>query len=198
MSRALTRSERSQPRRPATPRGPTLQTDERRRGLIGLDHLDASEQSAWPRLYQFSPEFFFSTLNERTGFDIERVLLVECVYPGVSLVAPRRAYLVSSPHVVRERVGVISRRPLMLLVHAVKRAHLEDPFATAPQQSDYETQWQEGRGKQPSSVSAIASRAVQLADSHKLCTTLTHHALGVRERRRYSLRNTDFFVQESP
>ena len=46
-----------------------------------------------------------------------------------------------SPAEVRQRVGALSRRPLMLLVNARKRAHQDDPFAITPQQSDYVAQW---------------------------------------------------------
>lgn len=70
--------------------------------------------------YQFSPEFFFSTLTDEHGFDLRHVSLVECVFPSVSLVAPRRAFQVRSPHEAHRRIEVQSKRPLMLLTHAVR------------------------------------------------------------------------------
>jgi hypothetical protein len=143
--------------------------------------------------YQFSPEFFFSSLHEGTGFKIDRVLLVECVYPSVSLVAPRRAYVVRSPREVRERVGVVSRRPLMLLVNAIKRAHVDDPFAVPPQQSDYEAQWSDRADARSSRLAGFASAAAVIARRHPLGAAVAHHALGQSERRRFSLRNRSFF-----
>jgi SAM-dependent methyltransferase len=145
--------------------------------------------------YQFSPEFFFAVLSERSGFEIGRMLLIECVYPGVSLVAQRRAYAVRSPREAGERVSVLSRRPLLLLVHATKRAHVDDPFAVAPQQSDYEAQWQDAGG-QRSRAAALAIAAARIVKRHSAGTLLAHHFLGVRQRRRYSLRNRDFFTPE--
>ena len=136
--------------------------------------------------YQFSPEFFFSAFGDATGFQLESALLVECVYPSVSLVQPRRAFRVRSPREVRERVGVLSRRPLMMLIRATKTRHLDEPFAEAPQQSDYEGQWQSGASLSARHVSAAAVRD----------TALVRRILGERERRRFSLRNRTYFVPE--
>jgi hypothetical protein len=145
--------------------------------------------------FQFSPEFFYSALDAPRGFSIERMLLVECVYPSVSLVAPRRAYAVRGPKDVRERVGAMSRRPLMLLVHARKLSHVDSPFDLAPQQSDYAAQWaaDQRHGASRASLTAELSQAVQ---RRALGAALIHHAHGLRERRRLSLRNTRFFTRQ--
>jgi hypothetical protein len=145
--------------------------------------------------YQFSPEFFYAALTGHSGFEIDRLLLIECVYPSVSLVRQRRAYAVRSPREVGQRVSVLSRRPLLLLAHATKRSHVEDPFTIPPQQSDYEMQWQDANRK-GSRVAELALAAARIVKRHPAGTMLAHHYLGARQRRRYSLRNTDFFTPE--
>jgi len=155
--------------------------------------------------YQFSPEFFFSAFGEASGFRVECVLLVECVYPDVSLVQPRRAYRVRSPREVRDRVGVVSRRPLTMLVRAVKTRHVAEPFARTPQQSDYEAQWEAGEASSgrhlvPSfalpALSALAARAARTVRNSAVGGPLARRILGERERRRFSLGNRAFFVPE--
>jgi SAM-dependent methyltransferase len=145
--------------------------------------------------YQFSPEFFFSALGAPSGFEIVRMLLIECVYPTVSLVEQRRAYAVRSPRELGERVGILSRRPLLLLVHTTKRAHVEDPFAVVPQQSDYEARWHDPNRK-GTRVAELALTAARFVKRHPAGTLLAHHYRGMRQRRRFSLGNEDFFVPE--
>ena len=143
--------------------------------------------------YQFSPEFFFAALQARAGFALERVLLVECVYPEVSLVAPRRAYAVRDPREVRARVGALSRRPLMLLAHARKLEHLDAPLAITPQQSDYEAEWQGQSHAGATPAARLATAAAGRLKATGAGTLLVHHARGLASRRRFSLRNRRFF-----
>jgi hypothetical protein len=149
--------------------------------------------------YQFSPEFFFSTLTDERGFDLRHVSLVECVFPSVSLVAPRRAFQVRSPLEARRRVEVLSKRPLMLLAHAVKTAHLDIPFGRFPQQSDYVAAWQ-GAGDEAHWAGDVASRTREaslriLRRSERGQATI-RWLQGINERRLSSLRNRGFFTPE--
>lgn len=150
--------------------------------------------------YQFSPEFFFSALSEDRGFDLRHVSLVECVFPSVSLVAPRRAYHVRSPQEVRRRVEVRSKRPLMSLAHAVKAAHLDDPFAELPQQSDYVAAWH-GENHQAHLGSETAARVrgatLQILRASERGRAVVRWLQGMSERRASSLRNRDSFTPES-
>jgi SAM-dependent methyltransferase len=152
--------------------------------------------------YQFSPEFFFSAFSTERGFRVETLLLVECIYPSVSLVPPRAAYSVRSPREARTRVQVMSRRPLMLLVRGVKLRHLAQPFAEAPQQSDYEAQWRKGTGathwapRVPAALASMTTRITELVRNGRLTAPIVRRALGIRERSRFSLRNRAFFARE--
>lgn len=84
--------------------------------------------------YQFSPEFYFSTLNEEQGFSIEAVFVYE---PGIT----DSFYRVMSPKVVKERVEPNIEAPLGIFVIA-KRVKILTPFeSVTPQQSDYILKW---------------------------------------------------------
>ncbi len=148
--------------------------------------------------YQFSPEFFFSSLTESRGFTIETVSVVECVFPSVSLVAPKRAYTVQSPHALRRRVEISSRRPLMLLARAIKHEHVADPFAIAPQQSDYVAAW--GAEDAGSSFGGITPRlrtaTVGTLRKSERGRAMVRWLHGANERRVNSLRNREFFTPE--
>jgi hypothetical protein len=147
--------------------------------------------------FQFSPEFFFSALRAPSGFALAHVLLVECVYPAVSLVPPRRAFRVRDPRELGERIGVQSRYPLMLLVSATKLHHLAEPFAVAPRQSDYETQWRSDGGRRPAARRSLVGAAARSVRRNRATSLVVNHALGLAQRRRYSLRNRRFFGPET-
>lgn len=91
--------------------------------------------------YQFSPELFFRALAPAHGFQIERVLLIEYSHPGIERAGVSRRYEVRDPAAVHSRVTLVNGRPLLILTQARKLAHLADPFAVAPQQSDYVAAW---------------------------------------------------------
>jgi SAM-dependent methyltransferase len=149
--------------------------------------------------YQFSPEFFYSALSDDRGFDLRHVLLVECVFPSVSLVAPRRAFQVRSPQELRRRVEVRSKRPLMSLAHAVKTSHLDDPFARPPQQSDYVAAWQAqsdaahwGNGV----LGRVRGTTLQILRGSERGRATARWLQGMNELRVNSLRNRKSFTRE--
>ena len=152
--------------------------------------------------YQFSPEFFYSALRSSNGFDITAVRLVECRFPSVSLVPSRAVYDVRSPREIRDRVGVVSRRPLMMLVRATKLEHLDEPFERTPQQSDYEDHWASdapptgaripGRRMPEPAQAALAAAIARVRHTH-VGSRVIGSALGLRELRRDSLRNRRYF-----
>jgi SAM-dependent methyltransferase len=94
--------------------------------------------------YQFSPELFFRIFNSSNGFALEHVIAVEHPYPGIELSRTRTAYSVKDPGHLSQRVNLTNSRPVYLFVQALKCAAVE-PFASAPQQSDYAAAWQSGR-----------------------------------------------------
>jgi hypothetical protein len=93
--------------------------------------------------YQFSPELMFRVFNRENGFELRRVVMLECRFPSVELAPVRRAYEVTDPAAVRQRVGLVSKGPVMMMVEAKKVADAS-PFASMPQQSDYVALWRQG------------------------------------------------------
>lgn len=91
--------------------------------------------------YQFSPELFFRLFKNRNGFYLHRLHLLKHPFPGLELSSKQRFYNVQDPDEVRQRVGLVSRSPVMLLLEAERRS-VEEILAVFPQQSDYTALWQ--------------------------------------------------------
>jgi hypothetical protein len=92
--------------------------------------------------YQFSPELAFRAFGPEQGFELERVALVEYRFPIVELSGASAVLDVTDPSQMGRRVQRQSWRPAMLMIQARKTRHLPEPFAVAPQQSDYAKLWQ--------------------------------------------------------
>jgi hypothetical protein len=118
-------------------------------------------------MYQFSPEFFFSALSEQNGFTVERMIMQEKddtltrVF-GRQFTVPGKArhYDVANPRMLGERVTLLSRLPVLLMVQARR---ISDQPITPVQQSDYMTAWASAGDtavSRPDSVSRVASRLV--------------------------------------
>jgi SAM-dependent methyltransferase len=95
--------------------------------------------------YQFSPELFFRVLNEQYGFHIEQVVAIEYDSPNIALSQNSRWYLITDPDIIRSRVTLVNRRPILLALYARKVAHHHTLFPPYPQQSDYLQAWQAPR-----------------------------------------------------
>ena len=137
--------------------------------------------------YQFSPELMYRVFSEANGFKVQRVILVEGVYPSFELTSNRKAYEVRDPAEVGIRIGLVSQRPVMMLVEATKIRDVV-PFASPPLQSDYVKVWQQADAKGPA---GLAVRLKQLVD--RLPRFIQSPLLGLRLRRLYSLSNRRFY-----
>jgi hypothetical protein len=104
--------------------------------------------------YQFSPELLFRALGPPSGFDIERMMMVE--YEQVTGTAfgslPFFAELEGSRYEVElsaldsgRQISFTSRNPTMLFVLA-RRASDQEPLVRAPQQGVWVAQWSEHAG----------------------------------------------------
>ncbi len=91
--------------------------------------------------YQFSPELFFSLLNQNNGFEIQSVLIFED-RPNAEW------YQVVNPSSIGGRVTLINLRPTYLVVIA-RRVSQEELTLKYPSQSDYVPIW-EGASSSPS------------------------------------------------
>jgi len=170
--------------------------------------------------YQFSPELFFQVFHERYGFRICDAILESHRYPNAELSPRTRCYSVTDPVLVRSRVGLVSRRPAQMLVHAVK-TRSEKLFSEYPIQSDYamahaDYAMTRGAGGHPAGehridedtdawcspprtapahtgLGAFARRVVKL-----LPLRMRNYIIGNFQLRQYSLSNRRFFRRWHP
>ena len=137
--------------------------------------------------YQFSPELWFRLLSPLHGFEMRRMVAVQ-YSPFV------RWFEVADPAVVKDRVAMTNRHPVLLMVLARKVA--EAPILeTFPQQSDYVPRWQ-GAGDSASRRKAleVKFRRLFLETSPSLARFLENFYLTSWFNRKNSLRNRRFFT----
>jgi len=90
--------------------------------------------------YQFSPELIFRVFTFENGFELGKVLALEARYPGIELAPISEAFEVADPAIAQCRVGLMTKRPIMLFFDARKK--VESPlFVRSPMQSDYAAAW---------------------------------------------------------
>jgi SAM-dependent methyltransferase len=154
--------------------------------------------------YQFSPELFFRLFQNRNGFHIERIMLLEHPFPGLELSSRHRFYTVQDPDEIGTRVGLVTGSPVMLLLEA-ERLSVEDILAPYPYQSDYTTLWQShqdgsGRGQGNASPHQFVNRLRKLfygVSEHSMPRLIRKLALlfaGLYQRHvLFSLRNRKHF-----
>ena len=140
--------------------------------------------------YQFSPEFAYRALGESQGFVVRRVALIEAVFPGLELAPAKRAFDVVDPDEVKDRVTLVTRRPVELLMHGEKVKHVVEPFADPPQQSDYELRWREGR---PHFAVDAPGSTLRSRVRRWVPPPLWRRMRGYRQRLSFSTRNGRFY-----
>jgi hypothetical protein len=138
--------------------------------------------------YQFSPEVMFRIFTEENGFELNRVALLEATYPQVSLIPKRKAYEVADPARVRSRVGLVSKRPVMMMVEARKTSDVL-LFARPPLQDSYVTRWNTETTRSPSTrLERVLKSALG-----RLPGSLRARIRGNRALRRFSFSNGRFY-----
>src|SRR3989344_105571 len=90
--------------------------------------------------YQFSPELFFRIFTEENGFEVVTTMLLKHPYLGAELSSDQKLYEVIDPDTIKQRVSLISKMPVLLMMEA-RRVANKPIFAVYPQQSDYATIW---------------------------------------------------------
>jgi hypothetical protein len=140
--------------------------------------------------YQFSPELMFRIFSEQNGFDLRQLLLFEGRYPSVELTKNHTLYEVVDPEQVGARVGLVSKRPVYMIVEA-KRVRDTRMFATAPLQSDYVAMWEGQSGEETMSSLKRARRRLLRAVPIGVRAPI----LGYREKRNFSFVNKAFYTR---
>lgn len=136
--------------------------------------------------YQFSPELMYRVFSSENGFAVRSLTVREAAFPSVELTRSRKPYSVVDPQDVRKRVGLMSKRPVVMHVEAVKSANAK-MFATSPQQSDYAAAWT-GASAQPGPTRQTLRQAL-----NRLPRGIAAQIRGRRQKRAYSLRNAEFY-----
>lgn len=151
--------------------------------------------------YQFSPELFFRVFQPDNGFEIQDLILEMHDFPGSELSRSTRCYSVVDPASVKSRVGLVSRSPVMMMVHA-KKTETKPLFTQYPIQSDYSSRHH--ADEQPSlGVSGPQSligalRQLARRGLHLLPSSCQSWINGQRQLRHYSFSNTNFYKRWYP
>jgi hypothetical protein len=104
--------------------------------------------------YQFSPEMMYRIFSAENGFALRHVTFLEARFPAVESAPIVRVREVADPAAIGRRVGLRSRRPVMMAVEAT-RTDRRQPFERAPLQSDYVARWQSGQSKRRSLLRSL-------------------------------------------
>lgn len=140
--------------------------------------------------YQFSPELFFRYFCEKNGFLLKSVILVEHSYPTTLFSHGLKYFTVTDPSKLRKRVGLVSKRPVIILVHAIKKASKEVNGMYNPIQYDYQLLHASNNFS-----SDVSSRRIHLIKSFlsNLPSSFQNYIYGNYELWTYSFRNKTFF-----
>jgi len=143
--------------------------------------------------YQFSPELMFRVFAPENGFEIRTVQVLETRYPSPELSRNRIAYEVADPAAVHCRVGLLTNRPVLMLVEA-RKVEEKPLFARMPLQSDYVTEWNAAqRAANRAAPPAAPPRSWRNRVGAMMPRSVWALLVGWAQRRRYSLANQDFY-----
>jgi SAM-dependent methyltransferase len=144
--------------------------------------------------YQFSPELMFRVFARENGFDSTRIVFVESDFPSVELTPYCHAYEVSDPQRVGSRIGLVSKKPVMMIVEARKTADVS-VFAEPPLQSDYVTKW---NGTESPLVPRGFVAQTLARVFRRLPFPFRARISGYRELKSYSFSNNRFYQRLRP
>jgi len=159
--------------------------------------------------YQFSPELYFRILQPENGFDDLEVLLLCHPYPGAELSRWQKIYQVKDPIQVGNRVGLVSRNPVMIIASAIRKSD-DEIFRAIPQQSDYQKLWDRelipiaDTNNHPRLRYSAAGQLRRVFQyilrklRSRLPTDWQRSLTGMEQRRAYSLHNRKHFTVWKP
>jgi len=151
--------------------------------------------------YQVSPELFYSTFQKQNGYVIQSLLLEEHPFPGGELSRNNKMYCVADPTVVKQRVGIINKNPLMIYLHAVRK-NIETIFEHFPIQSDYLSAYASVNVKSQTKSNKTIKAAKRLVKKmyyilplffQELIMDFHNRVIGYNARRKFLISNRMFF-----
>lgn len=137
--------------------------------------------------YQFSPELFFNYLK-LNGFSVSNIILYESKFPGSELSQSSIGYKVVDPAVLQSRVGLVNRRPVNMMVHAIKGRNKGYMQTNYPIQSDYQPAHLSG--KKENQNNSILKKII-----NTLPVSISNKIKGIKQLYRYSLANDKFYIK---
>ncbi len=149
--------------------------------------------------YQFSPELMFRIFQLENGFTIKDVILEEHSFPRVELTQKSKCYSVIDPDVLKCRIGLVSKSPISMNVHAIK-TETRSLFSNPPIQSDYTTKYAEylkGNSNLSKEKTTIKRRIVRWT-LNILPQKVKDYLIGKRQLINYSFSNKSFFKRWYP
>jgi hypothetical protein len=161
--------------------------------INGLIYINSpSNNLSGHGFYQFSPELMYRVISPDNGMDLILNRIGVARFPDILRSSGHRVYDVVDPDSVQCRVGLLSSRPVYLMVMGRKTSNLI-PFMKPVLQSDYKRRWNMGNvaPKKTQRLRGVFDRlpAVLRALVHRLRVL----GLGYQEIYRFSLRNTRFY-----
>lgn len=148
--------------------------------------------------YQFSPELFFRIFRPENGFMIRSIILEKHPFPGAELSRRTKCFSVTDPVLVKSRVGLVTKSPVLIIVHAI-RTEITPVLASPPIQSDYQSIYEEQKEphKNNSNTAGIPQKIAKKA--YALMPTKYKQMLnGKILLKRYSLTNGKFYKRWYP
>jgi SAM-dependent methyltransferase len=142
--------------------------------------------------YQFSPELLFRVFSPANGFQIKKVALYEADYPSVELMPSRKLYSVANPADVKERVGLQTRGPVIMIAEAQKVCDVAE-FGLSVLQSDYVSLWDWKRTMTPKR--SLVRRLIDLLPHAARMSVryMYRRLIGYRQKKRFSFANRRFY-----
>ncbi len=145
--------------------------------------------------YQFSPEVFFRILDKDNGFEIKNAILVKHPYPAAELSSNQKMYDVIDPNLIRQRGGLMSKFPALIMIEAKKISDTEI-FKKYPQQSDYSTLWNKTENNIPKKENvSLKNKIKKILD--RLPKKLRNFIWGNYWKYYYSINNRKFFKKRN-
>ncbi|MDD5268141.1 MAG: hypothetical protein PHO08_13595 [Methylococcales bacterium] len=139
--------------------------------------------------YQFSPELMFRVMNHDNGMEVIMNRIGVARFPSTERTSRHLVYDVVDPDSVNCRVGLLSSRPVYMMVISRKINEVE-LFTQPILQSDYVKTWDNGFAK-PAIKSVMRSTAKRIFD--RLPTMLRRYIIGCYEIYIYSRFNRQFY-----
>ena len=146
--------------------------------------------------YQFSPELYFR-LFESNGFITKDIILDVHNYSGAELGPTGKCYSVTDPKEYGGRISLVSKKPVMIMAHGVRKEIIEI-LSSYPIQSDYEadtgsTYIDRSRVSENNNNWNIRDFAKSLIDF--LPRNLKEHIYGLNQLKNNSIKNKKFFTR---